>query len=264
LIKLILTDMDGTFLNKEGDYNRNFFKEVKKKLKEKGVHFACVTGKQCERVEELLEDEKDGVWILGDSATRIKKDGEVMFESLIENSLGERILAKLEEVGAHQTLIPCTNVGAYLKDTVSESEAQIVRNSYQTVIIVKDFKEIKEPFVKITVHDPKGNCYDTLKKMESFQKEAYLVASEDTWLDIAAHGVHKGTTVARLQEMLSVSREETMAFGDGYNDLELLDRAHFSFAMRNAVDKVKDRARYITGNHHEDAVMQTMLDFLAL
>ena len=61
-----------------------------------------------------------------------------------------------------------------------------------------------------------------------------------------------------------MSREETMAFGDGYNDLELLDRAHFSFAMRNAVDKVKDRSRYITGNHHEDAVMQTMLDFLAL
>ena len=36
MIKLILTDMDGTFLNKEGDYNRTLFKEVKQKLKEKG------------------------------------------------------------------------------------------------------------------------------------------------------------------------------------------------------------------------------------
>lgn len=264
MIKLILTDMDGTFLNRDGDYNRGLFKEVKAKLQERGIHFACVTGKQCERVEELLEEEKEGVWILGDSATRIKKDGEVIFESLIENSLGERILEKLEEVSAQQTLIPCTNVGAYLKNTVPESEAQIVRNSYQTVNVVNDFKEIKEPFVKITVHDPHGKCYDTLKKMEDFQKEAYLVASEDTWLDIAAYGIHKGTTVARLQELLSVSREETMAFGDGYNDLELLDRAHFSFAMRNAVDKVKDRARYITGHHHEDAVMHTVMDFLTL
>ena len=38
MIKLILTDMDGTFLNKEGDYNRTLFKAVKKKLKEKGEH----------------------------------------------------------------------------------------------------------------------------------------------------------------------------------------------------------------------------------
>jgi len=53
MIKLVLTDMDGTFLNNSGDFNRELYKDVKKIMEEKGVIFAPVTGKQCERVEEL-------------------------------------------------------------------------------------------------------------------------------------------------------------------------------------------------------------------
>ena len=42
MIKLILTDMDGTFLNSKGDYNRELFEKVKKKMNEQGVAFAPV------------------------------------------------------------------------------------------------------------------------------------------------------------------------------------------------------------------------------
>jgi hydroxymethylpyrimidine pyrophosphatase-like HAD family hydrolase len=57
MIKLVLTDMDGTFLNDSGDFNRELCKDVKKLMKEKKVVFAPVTGKQCERVEELFGDD---------------------------------------------------------------------------------------------------------------------------------------------------------------------------------------------------------------
>lgn len=39
MIKLVLTDMDGTFLNNSGDFNRELYKDVKKLMKEKGVVF---------------------------------------------------------------------------------------------------------------------------------------------------------------------------------------------------------------------------------
>ena len=45
MIKLILTDMDGTFLNSQGDFNRELFKKVKQMMEEKGVVFAPCTGK---------------------------------------------------------------------------------------------------------------------------------------------------------------------------------------------------------------------------
>ncbi|WP_235852020.1 HAD family hydrolase [Niallia nealsonii] len=46
--------MDGTFLNNKGDFNRELFKETKKIMKDKGAVFAPCTGKQCERIEELM------------------------------------------------------------------------------------------------------------------------------------------------------------------------------------------------------------------
>lgn len=69
MIKLIITDMDGTFLNSHGDYNRELFTRVVQVMQEHDVHFAPCTGKQVERVEELFGEQSENFWILGDSAT---------------------------------------------------------------------------------------------------------------------------------------------------------------------------------------------------
>lgn len=45
MIKLVISDMDGTFLNSAGDFNRPFYKEVKQLMDQQGVQFAACTGK---------------------------------------------------------------------------------------------------------------------------------------------------------------------------------------------------------------------------
>lgn len=264
MIKLVLTDMDGTFLNNSGDFNRALYKDVKQTMKEKGVVFAPVTGKQCERVEELFGEDAEALWILGDSATRIKHNGEFVYESLLSNKLGLEIIRLLEEISLEHTIIACTRNGAVIKENIPQEEAAIVRRSYAQVIQVSDFHEITDDFVKITIHDPALRCFETREKLSQFFESAYIVASEAAWIDIANANVHKGTTVEHLQQLLNVTPEETMAFGDGYNDLELMSRATYSFAVRNAVQELKEAANYITRSNEEDAVMKTILQILAL
>ncbi|MBD1381596.1 HAD family hydrolase [Metabacillus arenae] len=264
MIKLVLSDMDGTFLNNNGDFNRELYKDVKKIMREKGVVFAPVTGKQCERVEELFGDDSDDLWILGDSATRIKHNGKFVYESLLPNELGIKIIRLLEEISLEHTIIACTRNGAVIKDNLSLEEAAIVRRSYAQVRQVSDFNEIKDDFVKITIHDPLLGCMETREKLSSFFESAYIVASEHAWIDIANANVHKGTTVEHLQRLLNVTPEETMSFGDGYNDLELMASATYSFAVRNAVQEIKDAANFITRSNEEDAVMKTIIQILSL
>ena len=55
-----------------------------------------------------------------------------------------------------------------------------------------------------------------------------------------------------------------MAFGDGYNDIELLAMAEYSFAMRNAFEETKAVANFITGYNDENAVQETIKRMLAL
>jgi hydroxymethylpyrimidine pyrophosphatase-like HAD family hydrolase len=92
----------------------------------------------------------------------------------------------------------------------------------------------------------------------------YIVASEAAWIDIANVNVHKGTTVEHLQQVLNVTPEETMAFGDGYNDIELMSRSTYSFAVRNAVKELKETANFITRSNEEDGVMRTIIQLLSL
>lgn len=264
MIKLILTDMDGTFLNRQGDFNRELFQDVKKLLDVQGVAFAPVTGKQCERVEELFGEDARDFWILGDSATRIKHNGTYVYESLLPNSLGMEMIRMLEEIDPEQTIIACTKNGAFVKYDIPPEEFAIVKGSYTVVHQISNFYEITEDFIKITVHDPKQRCFETKEKLSPFFEVAYIVASEAAWIDIANANVHKGTTVEYLQKMLDVTPEETMAFGDGYNDIELLTRATYSFAVRNAVQELKEVANYITRSNDEDAVMKTIIHMLSL
>lgn len=264
MIKLVLTDMDGTFLNNSGDFNRELFNDLKKLVNEKGVVFAPVTGKQCERVEELFGEDANDLWIVGDSATRIKHQGEFVYESLLSNQLGLEIIHLLENISMEHTIIACTRDGAVIKANIPQEEAVIVRNSYAKVRYVSNFNEITDDFVKITIHDPSFNCFETREKLSPFFESAYIVASEEAWIDIANANVHKGTTVEHLQRLLNVTPDETMAFGDGYNDIELMTRASYSFAVQNAVQELKDSANYVTRSNEDDAVMKTIIQILSL
>ena len=262
MIKLIVTDMDGTFLNSKGDYNRELFQDVVTLMKEKGVRFAPCTGKQCERVEELLGDHAKDCLILGDSATRIKHQGEYLYQSLLTNKLGLEIIDLLESLDHGHIVIACTEDGAFIKNSTAPHLQELVRNSYAKVNLLSSYSKIESDFIKITVYDEQGRSLETKPHLSDFFDKAYIVASEANWIDIANHGVHKGATVEKLQDMLDVTYEETMVFGDGLNDIELMEKGAFSFAMRNGFAETKAAANYIAGHHDDDSVMKTIIQFL--
>lgn len=263
MIKLVITDLDGTFLNSKGSFNHERFRAVKHKLDANGIQFAACTGKQCERVEELFGEDGHDIWILGDSATRIKYQGEFVHQSLIPNTLGTEILQRLKSLDLDFTVIVCTNQAAYIRNTRPVTEKETVRRSYTVVREVKDFSEVAEDIVKITIFDAEKRSFETIKEIQDFSDRLYMVASEAAWIDITNYGIHKGVTVQRLQKILGCSQKETVAFGDGFNDFELLENAGLSFAMGNAFEEVKAAADFVTKTNDEDGVLFTLEKLLA-
>ena len=65
-------------------------------------------------------------------------------------------------------------------------------------------------------------------------------------------GVSKKTGLVRLTEVLHVSMEEVMVFGDQMNDLDIMEHAGIGVAVGNAVDEVKAIADYVVGSNNED------------
>ena len=77
-------------------------------------------------------------------------------------------------------------------------------------------------------------------------------------LDFLNIDVNKGTALKHIRELYGIEKEETIAFGDNYNDIEMFDEVGISFAMLNADEYVRSRAKYVIGSNDENSVLKTL------
>lgn len=77
-------------------------------------------------------------------------------------------------------------------------------------------------------------------------------------MDCMAPGVNKGVAVKLLQESLGILPEETIAFGDQMNDIEMLEAVYYSFAIGNARPEVKNVARFEADTNVNDGVLKVL------
>jgi Cof subfamily protein (haloacid dehalogenase superfamily) len=265
MFKLVVSDLDGTFLNNSGTFDVELFNQVYGEMQENNISFVACTGKQCERVEELFGEHGKGIWILGDSATRIKKDGVVVKEFTIERNLALQAIRDIESFSNDFIIIACTTAAAFVHSYIQDEYYKIVKGSYKEVIKIDSFDQINSSFLKITVYDPTGRSSLLRKHVEkTLMDQIYIVDSEANWLDITALHTHKGETVRKLQEILGVTEDETLSFGDGENDVELMSIAKYSFAMKNACENTKNAASFITKSNEENGVLLTIKKMMDL
>ena len=95
-----------------------------------------------------------------------------------------------------------------------------------------------------------------------FDGRLYISTSLPYFLEFASPEVTKASGLAFVAEHLGFSREETVAFGDGENDLELVDWAGFGVAVANAHDLVKERADFVCPSVNEEGVAQVLEAYL--
>lgn len=91
---------------------------------------------------------------------------------------------------------------------------------------------------------------------------AEVFRSEPFFLEVMPKDVNKATSIARLIEMLGIKREDTIACGDGYNDVSMIQYAGLGVAMENACDAVKSVADFVTLSNENDGIAYVVERFL--
>lgn len=256
MIKLIVTDMDGTLLNDSHDIPSDFW-VTEELLNNKGILLAVASGRQYYNLESKFDRIKDRMIFFAENGTYVMHKGKELFLNALNPEAAMNFIDICRKIDGAQ-LILCGKESAYI-ECEDEAFYKEIKQYYERLKIVEDLKKVEDTFLKVTICDYKGvekNSYLNFKKHE---KEFKVAIAADIFLDITSLTANKGTAIKKIQEKLNISPEETLVFGDYLNDLEMMQNASHSYAMKNAHPEIISNSKYITEfTNNENGVLKTI------
>lgn len=255
-IRLVASDMDATLLDENSQLPPDFEAAVKA-LAEKGIRFAAASGRPLYTLEEMFPNLRKEMILIGDNGGAIRWNGENLYTSEMPPE-GWRALAwKTREVG--DVAVLCGLKSAYVERQYQQYD-RVMKQFYTRVEYVDDLTAVTEPADKFTIYLPRDNsqeAYDNIYGPACGTEFSVAVAGKN-WVDIMNPGVHKGAALVILGEKLSISTAEMMAFGDTYNDAEMLETARYGFLMENGSLPLRQRVPFLAPPHWEYGEMQVL------
>lgn len=247
MIKYIASDLDGTLLQKGSQTLDPVVFDLIAELKEKGILFVAASGRPYHNLRLLFEPVKDDIAYVAENGSMCVYRGEVIARGLIERSLGLRIIEAGRNYEGCHPLLSCEN--QIFTDSTDDTYINHIQNILRyNLKVVPDLCEVKEPFLKLAMCDFKGTDQIGAYFKGLFSPEIKIVTSGNIWIDFIAPDANKGSSLEALLKHLSISPKDGIAFGDQYNDVEMLELAGTSYAMSNAAPGISYYADYVTAS----------------
>lgn len=259
MIKLIVTDMDGTLLDENGHLPPGFT-EVLDRLVSKNIKLVAASGRPYYTLQTNFGPIGRHLSFICENGALVVDNNKVLYESAIDNNLVTSVIDTAREIEGN-VLVLCAANCAYIENCSEEYLAEI-RKYYTIVKNVDDLRNVTEDIVKVTI----CNLNNSLENLNTifkpkFEERLNVVGSGEIWIDISNKGANKGTALKNLMKTYNVSREETMVLGDYYNDIEMLAQAEYSFVMENAPEDMKQYGKYIAASNVEHGVLRAIIEY---
>lgn len=281
MIKLIVSDMDGTFLNnhqKISEYNLNALKYAQSK----NVEFMIATGRNYISMKPLLEryDIKCSCMLMNGAEFR-NREGKIQKKIPISYEKGRELLTLLENQGFYPEIMDSD--GFYtiygekeaeismlgrmrcLRPDATEKELRELMNRsifLKSLVRLNSYEELKERgilFSKTIVFSQ-----DISKIEETREKVIQLgglavTSSYPTNVEINDIHAQKGIALSEYIAEQGIKKEEVMVFGDGLNDYSLFTEFPNSYAPENAMEEIRNLASEIIESNENDGVGKTIM-----
>jgi hypothetical protein len=261
-VKLVVSDMDGTLLNSKGEVSNRFF-ELFKELQKRNITFCAASGRQHNSIVSKLEAIKDEIYVIAENGGVAKKGDNVLLSNFLKPEKVLNLIPVLRELKG-TNIVLCCNDAAYIesKDARFISLFQEYYHSFQ---VVDDLMETAKttPIFKIAVYHFESSENFIYPFVKHLNDQILLKVSGINWLDISDEKANKGNALREVQQLLNVSKAETMVFGDYHNDIEMMQEADFSFAMKNAHKDITELAKYTTESNDNFGVERILEKLVA-
>lgn len=245
MIKFVASDLDGTILRNGAQSVDEATFECVRQLLDKGILFAPASGRQITSLKRLFEPVSDELIYIAENGALIEYKGETIGKTAMDRKLAMEVIEDVLNQPNCEVLVSGQHT-AYIKPKTEEYHHRMTKVvNYHTTLVDK-FEDIDEDIIKIAVCDLSGidNSKQHFKQMWS--DKLSVVVSGALYLDFMASNVNKGLGIRQIQKYFNLSKDECMAFGDNYNDVDMFKEVTHSYVMDTAKDDVKKHAAFIT------------------
>ena len=256
--KAVFFDIDGTLWDEHFVIPEST-KEAIRKLRENGqLAFLC-SG----RTRAFIQDERllalgfDG--IVAGCGTWIEMDGKTLFYKKLEQELIEDTIHILKEYGIPTVYEGSQNLYMDLEEFEEDPYGLRLKETLGEDLLPVTGNEAIMEISKFSCSTP-DDAY--LKVLSHLEENFTPLVHDAACAEFIPKGFSKASGIEKTCELLGIEKEDTYAFGDSINDVEMLKQAYYSFAVANARDEVKKAARFQADSNVNNGVLKILQNLL--
>ncbi|WP_300589597.1 Cof-type HAD-IIB family hydrolase [uncultured Brachyspira sp.] len=264
MIKAVFFDIDGTLVSFNTHKVADSSKEAIRLLKEKGIKVFIASGRALFLINNLDDLEFDGYITINGCSCFINDNGNI--KEIYRETFDKNDLFSLNDY-LKTDKIPCA---------VITNNDMFINYQDDTIKHLYSMANVQIPKT-VDLDDYIKNNYNDILQLNIFtdeNKEKYLMdnvlknSKSSRWhfsfADINPKNSGKDIGIDKIIEHFGINLDETMAFGDGGNDIGMIEHSALGIAMGNANESVKKIADYITDDVDNDGVYKALKHFNVL
>lgn len=256
---IVFSDIDGTVLNSKHELLASTIKAVQK-LALKNIPFVLVSARMPKAMKLILDEMNVKMPMISyGGALVLDEQNQILHDDKINKLDTKAIIDEIELLWTDDVVI-----NYYSDDNwfVKDKDNKAVKRE-ENITNVKasqaDFKELinKDILPNKILCMTKANISS---KIEAVLQEKFpqlnIVRSSDILIEIMNKDVSKANGIEVLLHHLNMTPEQAIAFGDNYNDLDMLKLVGRGVIMQNAPEEIKKQMKYITKSNNEDGIYE--------
>lgn len=262
---LIFMDIDGTLVARDQKISPRT-KSVVADLQKAGHQFYIATGRKYSSASEMAKK-------LNKKTQVIASNGSVysINEKLHKKHLSDEALQFVyQTISEHQ--LPIFFFGEHtifynqqLPNYLQKNDQSRIGSTEEDFLLINSLDHLMAVSHRIIngiiIADEREAELEEVRKILAQSNLLSVSSSHPNNIELIPLGVNKATAIQAVQKNLAIPRENIISFGDGLNDLEMLQASGVSVAMGNAVAELKRHAKFITDTNVEDGIANFLLDY---
>lgn len=257
MIKIYASDLDHTLLNDASELPDEIEVIIDQIRNNNGI-FIAASGRALLNIETKFGKLSDKISIISDNGAVLKHNGEILH---IEKMSEEAVISTVNVLrnALDSTTVVITPTKYYVESDNVEHHNYLYEY-YDEVTFVDDLTQYTKDVIKITALSPSRSHQNFVEFVDgNLDDSIYPVEAGTVWIDVMNKSVNKGRALKKLMDLEGVHKDEVVAFGDYYNDKEMVTSVKYGYFVENAPQDLKDLAYEVIGTNNEKAVITTIL-----